>query len=242
MHLGTRHCTWPVFMARMPPSASWLTAVPTSASRTTRASPRCTLLLPPLTELCVWSYWSTTGPMSMYRYQFVLIFSVFGSILICILLIAVKFDWPKFKFNWPQTFVVWHFLTQSRDGKSPLHMTAVHGRFTRSQTLIQNGKPGLQSFFSSYLYSGGCYMGLRAWFIDPMLRFCDVVTRKPALTLRYRLLTVRFVLSGKIIIIFGEGGVHFVHFVTLNFIKRILLLFKFCRRFHIDAFVMSKNR
>ena len=31
------------------------------------------------------------------------------------------------------------FLWQSRDGKSPLHMTAVHGRFTRSQTLIQNG-------------------------------------------------------------------------------------------------------
>ncbi|KAK1797807.1 hypothetical protein P4O66_008163, partial [Electrophorus voltai] len=30
-------------------------------------------------------------------------------------------------------------LSQSRDGKSPLHMTAVHGRFTRSQTLIQNG-------------------------------------------------------------------------------------------------------
>uniref|UniRef100_A0A8B9H999 Ankyrin repeat domain 44 n=1 Tax=Astyanax mexicanus TaxID=7994 RepID=A0A8B9H999_ASTMX len=30
-------------------------------------------------------------------------------------------------------------LLQSRDGKSPLHMTAVHGRFTRSQTLIQNG-------------------------------------------------------------------------------------------------------
>ncbi|KAM7380197.1 hypothetical protein PAMP_003510 [Pampus punctatissimus] len=29
--------------------------------------------------------------------------------------------------------------TESRDGKSPLHMTAVHGRFTRSQTLIQNG-------------------------------------------------------------------------------------------------------
>ncbi|KAI2526290.1 ankyrin repeat domain 44, partial [Homo sapiens] len=27
----------------------------------------------------------------------------------------------------------------SKDGKSPLHMTAVHGRFTRSQTLIQNG-------------------------------------------------------------------------------------------------------
>lgn len=31
-------------------------------------------------------------------------------------------------------------LLQSRDGKSPLHMTAVHGRFTRSQTLIQNGE------------------------------------------------------------------------------------------------------
>uniref|UniRef100_S4RRT2 Ankyrin repeat domain 52 n=1 Tax=Petromyzon marinus TaxID=7757 RepID=S4RRT2_PETMA len=28
---------------------------------------------------------------------------------------------------------------QSYDGKSPLHMTAIHGRFTRSQTLIQNG-------------------------------------------------------------------------------------------------------
>lgn len=32
------------------------------------------------------------------------------------------------------------FCLQSRDGKSPLHMTAVHGRFTRSQTLIQNGE------------------------------------------------------------------------------------------------------
>lgn len=34
-------------------------------------------------------------------------------------------------------------LLQSRDGKSPLHMTAVHGRFTRSQTLIQNGESSL---------------------------------------------------------------------------------------------------
>lgn len=34
----------------------------------------------------------------------------------------------------------WLAVVQSRDGKSPLHMTAVHGRFTRSQTLIQNGE------------------------------------------------------------------------------------------------------
>lgn len=38
-----------------------------------------------------------------------------------------------------------HFLIclgslQSKEGKSPLHMAAIHGRFTRSQILIQNGK------------------------------------------------------------------------------------------------------
>lgn len=32
------------------------------------------------------------------------------------------------------------FLFQSKDGKTPLHMTAIHGRFSRSQTIIQNGK------------------------------------------------------------------------------------------------------
>lgn len=30
-------------------------------------------------------------------------------------------------------------LFQSKEGKSPLHMAAIHGRFTRSQILIQNG-------------------------------------------------------------------------------------------------------
>ena len=29
---------------------------------------------------------------------------------------------------------------QCREGRTPLHMTALHGRFTRAQTLIQNGK------------------------------------------------------------------------------------------------------
>lgn len=29
--------------------------------------------------------------------------------------------------------------SQSRDGRSPLHMTAIHGRFTRSQELIKSG-------------------------------------------------------------------------------------------------------
>ncbi|XP_057244649.1 serine/threonine-protein phosphatase 6 regulatory ankyrin repeat subunit C-like [Malurus melanocephalus] len=31
---------------------------------------------------------------------------------------------------------------QSKEGKSPLHMAAIHGRFTRSQILIQNGQRG----------------------------------------------------------------------------------------------------
>lgn len=30
-------------------------------------------------------------------------------------------------------------FSQSKEGKSPLHMAAIHGRFTRSQILIQNG-------------------------------------------------------------------------------------------------------
>lgn len=29
---------------------------------------------------------------------------------------------------------------QSKDGKTPLHMTAIHGRFSRSQAIIENGK------------------------------------------------------------------------------------------------------
>lgn len=42
----------------------------------------------------------------------------------------------------------WLYVVQSRDGKSPLHMTAVHGRFTRSQTLIQNGESRPAPVFS----------------------------------------------------------------------------------------------
>ena len=30
-------------------------------------------------------------------------------------------------------------MLQIHDGKTPLHMTAVNGRFTRAQTLINNG-------------------------------------------------------------------------------------------------------
>jgi len=29
---------------------------------------------------------------------------------------------------------------QSEDGRTPLHMTAIHGRFTRSKTLIDHGE------------------------------------------------------------------------------------------------------
>jgi len=35
--------------------------------------------------------------------------------------------------------VTWDVLLQTHDGKTPLHMTAVNGRFTRAQTLINNG-------------------------------------------------------------------------------------------------------
>lgn len=49
----------------------------------------------------------------------------------------------------PPTWV--GFFPQSKEGKSPLHMAAIHGRFTRSQILIQNGQwglPGLIPVFS----------------------------------------------------------------------------------------------
>lgn len=68
-HLGTRRSTWPALMARTQSPASWLTAAPTSASPTTRDSLRCILLQPPHTEHSVWSSWSTTGLMSMCRYD-----------------------------------------------------------------------------------------------------------------------------------------------------------------------------
>lgn len=35
--------------------------------------------------------------------------------------------------------VLCFYYPQSKEGKSPLHMAAIHGRFTRSQILIQNG-------------------------------------------------------------------------------------------------------
>jgi hypothetical protein len=38
-------------------------------------------------------------------------------------------------------------LFQSKDGKTPLHMTALHGRFSRSQTIIQSGKKYFCLFF-----------------------------------------------------------------------------------------------
>jgi ankyrin repeat protein len=33
-----------------------------------------------------------------------------------------------------------YILFQCIDGRSPLHMTAVHGRFTRAQTLLEHGE------------------------------------------------------------------------------------------------------
>lgn len=38
-------------------------------------------------------------------------------------------------------------ISQTKEGKSPLHMAAIHGRFTRSQILIQNGTMELHSVF-----------------------------------------------------------------------------------------------
>ncbi|NWW46278.1 ANR52 phosphatase, partial [Pedionomus torquatus] len=38
-----------------------------------------------------------------------------------------------------------------KEGKSPLHMAAIHGRFTRSQILIQNGERGIHDMFPLHL-------------------------------------------------------------------------------------------
>lgn len=61
---------------------------------------------------------------------------------------------------------------QSKEGKSPLHMAAIHGRFTRSQILIQNGEwlllqpratpPPYPVVLSTCLHLGVCSEGLRA--------------------------------------------------------------------------------
>lgn len=123
MPLGTQRCMWPVLMDKMQWSASWSTTVLMSVSRITRASHLCTLLLRPLMVPCVWSFWLTAELTSTSRYVH-LGPNMVGESKSCVL------------------FASKHFLMfpQSRDGKSPLHLTAVHGRFTRSQTLIQNGK------------------------------------------------------------------------------------------------------
>lgn len=94
-----------------------------SVSQITRASHLSTLLLRPPMVPFVWSSWSTVELMSMFRYvQF-----------------GLNIDRQS---KYYVLYANKHFLMfpQSRDGKSPLHLTAVHGRFTRSQTLIQNGK------------------------------------------------------------------------------------------------------
>jgi ankyrin repeat protein len=39
---------------------------------------------------------------------------------------------------------------QSEDGRTPLHMTAIHGRFTRSKTLIDHGKFACNLLLSLY--------------------------------------------------------------------------------------------
>lgn len=101
-------------------------------------------------------------------------------------------------------------------------MTAVHGRFTRSQTLIQNGKPGLWRvfFFSPIFIQGG--------FISYLLITCS-----------------GFVMLSwveRLSLLLAREEFKPCHFVTLNFIKHIILFFKFCRCFHIDAFVMYKNK
>lgn len=76
--LGTRRCTWPASMARTPPSVSWLTAALMSASPTTRASPRCTSLPPPLRGRRVWSCWSAMGRTLTCRYHWFPGIYIFG--------------------------------------------------------------------------------------------------------------------------------------------------------------------
>lgn len=54
-------------------------------------------------------------------------------------------------------FLTHFFSFQSKEGKSPLHMAAIHGRFTRSQILIQNGQ------FSPFFSFPVCTVFLIAW-------------------------------------------------------------------------------
>lgn len=128
MRLGTRHCMWPALMVRMLWWVSWLTTAPMWVSPTTKVSPPSTLPPRPRTAPSAWSSWSTTEPMSTSRWSPLSLLSLY-------LTHVYTFVCPP-SFFWDVGVI----LFQSRDGKSPLHMTAVHGRFTRSQTLIQNGE------------------------------------------------------------------------------------------------------
>lgn len=70
---------------------------------------------------------------------------------------------------------------QSKEGKSPLHMAAIHGRFTRSQILIQNGEwlllqpraPPPLSCAAQHLPPPGCLLrGSQSSVITSQIHFC----------------------------------------------------------------------
>ena len=56
--------------------------------------------------------------------------------------ITLEFDCIYFLGNWILFYLdlSLYMLFQCIDGRSPLHMTAVHGRFTRAQTLFEHGE------------------------------------------------------------------------------------------------------
>lgn len=41
-------------------------------------------------------------------------------------------------------------VKQNKEGKSPLHIAAMHGRFTGSQILIQNGNISFKKIFTQH--------------------------------------------------------------------------------------------
>jgi ankyrin repeat protein len=56
---------------------------------------------------------------------------------------------------------------QSEDGRTPLHMTAIHGRFARSETLIDHGKFGSNLLPALHHISRTC------------LKICHTLCREP---------------------------------------------------------------
>ncbi len=127
--MGTRHCTWHATTVRMWWWTSWSSVARMWTRLTRRASHPCTSLLPHGTERSALSCSWEMELMSISRWDL-----YYGCTCV-----------TKSPMN---TIETWLFIfLQSKDGKTPLHMTAIHGRFSRSQAIIQNGESWVLKFF-----------------------------------------------------------------------------------------------